>query len=489
MQNSIRVRFAPSPTGYLHVGGARTALYDYLYAKRTQGTFVLRVEDTDQERSTEESLHLQIQDLQWLGLKWDEGPDPKTLKDIGPYGPYRQSQRLEIYHEHIERLLNSGQAFYCFMTDEEHDQLKQQAIDEGQPGQVNSPYRNKPLTDAKKRIQAGEKPVVRFRVPDEAKIYKIQDLVRGEVEFPSTMVGDFVLVRSDGMPVYNFCCVVDDALMKISHVLRAEEHLSNTLRQLMLYEAFDYKIPEFAHVSIILGGDKQKLSKRHGATSIGQYREMGYLPEAMNNFLALLGWSSPSGEEILSMEQMIREFNFDRLNSSPAVFDDVKLKWVNATHLRAFDNKKLWELIQPVLQSANIEVPSDESWTHKALDLFKSYLETLRDAENLFKPLDIKFFEVSEESAETLSWESTPKVIQKWKELITAQEGDFLTVDQFTQMQNQVKDECGVKGKNLFMPIRVAVIGKPHGAELQTLVPLLKKTDLIQRAEKVLEKM
>ncbi|MCB9024704.1 MAG: glutamate--tRNA ligase [Bdellovibrionaceae bacterium] len=489
MNNPVRVRFAPSPTGYLHVGGARTALYDYLYAKKNQGTFVLRVEDTDQERSTEDYLQIQLQALQWLGLNWDEGPDPKTLKDVGPNGPYRQSQRLDIYNQHIEQLLNSGKAFYCFMTDAEHDELKKKAIEQGDPGQINSPYRNKSLNEAKTKIKNGEKPVVRFRVPDELKIYKIHDLVRGEVEFPSNMVGDFVLVRSDGMPVYNFCCVVDDALMKISHVFRAEEHLSNTLRQLMLYEAFDYKTPEFAHVSIILGSDKQKLSKRHGATSVGQFCEMGYLPAAMNNFLALLGWSSPSGEEILSMEQMIREFDLDRLNSSPAVFDDVKLKWVNASHLRALDNKKLWELIQPVLNKAQIHVPQDEDWCNKAMDLFRSYLETLQDAVELFKPLDSNHFVINDEATETLLWESTPQVIAKWKELLLASSEEYLSAEQFSQLQNQVKEQCGVKGKNLFMPIRVAIIGKPHGAELQTLVPLMKKADLIQRAEKVLEKL
>lgn len=489
MQNSIRVRFAPSPTGYLHVGGARTALYDYLYAKKRNGTFVLRIEDTDKERSTEESLRLQIQDLQWLGLNWDEGPDPETLHDSGPHAPYRQSQRLSIYKEHIDMLLQAGQAFYCFMTDEEHDQLKQAAIEQGRPGQVNSPYREQPLHKALERIAAGDKAVVRFRVPEQVKIYKINDLVRGEVEFPSTMVGDFVLVRSDGMPVYNFCCVVDDALMKITHVFRAEEHLSNTLRQLMLYEALAYPIPEFAHVSIILGGDKQKLSKRHGATSIGQYREMGFLPEALNNFLALLGWSSPTGAEILSLTQMIEEFDFERLNSSPAVFDETKLKWVNATHLRALSHQDLWQQVLPFLEKENIQVPQDEEWYSRALDLFRSYLETLQDAVHLFKPLDSQYFAITGEASETLSWETTPAVIQKWRELLLNHSAGYLTAEEFANLQNRVKDECGVKGKNLFMPIRVAVIGKPHGAELQTLVPLLKISDLIARANKVLERL
>ncbi|MCB0390804.1 MAG: glutamate--tRNA ligase [Bdellovibrionales bacterium] len=489
MQNKIRVRFAPSPTGYLHVGGARTALYNYLYARKNHGTFVLRIEDTDQERSTEESLKMQIEDLKWLGLNWDEGPHPENLQDNGEYGPYRQSQRLSIYNEYIEKLLESGKAFYCFMSDEEHEELKNTAIQAGKPGQVNSPYRDKSLAEAKKRIASGEKAVVRFRVPDQEVIYSINDLVRGKVEFPSTMVGDFVLVRSDGMPVYNFCCVIDDALMKITHVFRAEEHLSNTLRQLMIYEAFNFEIPKFAHASLILGADKQKLSKRHGATSVGQYRELGYLPQALNNFLALLGWSSPSGEEILSIEQLTSEFSIERLNSSPAVFDETKLKWVNASHLRALNHADLWQLIEPILKIANINVPESEAWRSQALELFKSYMETLNDSVELFKPLDIQYYEISEEAKETLSWETTKVVIEQWKKLIVQKDSEFLTEEQFLNLQDQVKNDCGVKGKQLFMPIRVAVIGKPHGAELKTLVPLLKTTDLIARANIVLENM
>ncbi|MCB0357673.1 MAG: glutamate--tRNA ligase, partial [Bdellovibrionales bacterium] len=373
--------------------------------------------------------------------------------------------------------------------DEEHEQLRNTAIEKGLPGQIKSPYRDLNLEHAKQRIAAGEKAVVRFRVPDEEKIYSINDLVRGHVEFPSSMVGDFVLVRSDGMPVYNFCCVVDDALMQITHVIRAEEHLSNTLRQLMLYEAFSFPVPKFAHASLILGQDKQKLSKRHGATSVGQYREMGYLPTAMNNFLALLGWSSPSGQEILTMDTLIAEFTVERLNASPAVFDDTKLKWVNASHLRALNHAELWQLIKPFLDNAKISVPQEEEWRNRALELFKSYLETLKDAVELFRPLDSQSFVISPEAEETLSWETTKAVITRWRELISARQVDYLSEEQFNDLQNQVKVDCAVKGKNLFMPIRVAVIGKPHGAELKTLVPLLKTTDLVERAEKVLEKL
>ncbi len=485
MQNPIRVRFAPSPTGYLHVGGARTALYNYLFAKKNQGSFILRVEDTDQERSSEDSLKLQIEDLQWLGLKWDEGPDPVTRTDVGNYGPYRQSQRLDIYKTHIDTLIKQNKAFYCFMTDSELEAIKEKAISEGRPGQVKSPYRDMSFEDAHVRVAKGDKAVVRFKVPDKETIYKIKDLVRGEVEFPTSMIGDFVLVRSDGMPVYNFCCVVDDALMKITHVFRAEEHLSNTLRQLLLYEAFDYPLPEFGHISIILGPDKQKLSKRHGATSVGQYRSQGYIPEATNNFLALLGWSSPSGDEILSMDQMIKEFDSSRLVSSPAVFDEIKFKWMNATHLRSLESWDLWCRLQPFLSDAKLQLSQDKNWIKRTLEVFKSYMETLGDAVSLFTPLDSAKFSIADEAKEVLGWPSTVSVIEEWKSLLKDLKEDYLVEEKFVDLQNQVMKNCSVKGKNLFMPLRVAVIGKPHGAELKLLVPLIPRLELIKRADRV----
>lgn len=483
----IRVRFAPSPTGYLHVGGARTALYCYLFAKKHNGTFILRVEDTDEERSTEESMKIQMGDLQWLGLDWDEGVDPETLKDRGEYGPYRQSQRKEIYQKFARQLLESGQAYYCFMTDEEVEAQREVSKADGGALRVSSPYRTMPLAEAEEKISAGEDAVVRFKVPEEIKTYTIKDHVRGEVSWESDMVGDFVLLRSGGMPVYNFCCVIDDALMKVSHVFRAEDHLNNTLRQMMLYEALEFPIPEFAHMSFILGEDKQKLSKRHGATSVTDFKNNGYSPEAINNFIALLGWSSPEGAEILSMQEMIDQFSLDRLNASPAVFDSTKLKWVNATHLRALPNNELWQKIEPFLNAAGLNLPSEEAWRNRALELLKVKMETYFEAVELFQPLDSSQFALHEEAQEALGWETSKTAIEVWKESVAAFADDYLTEEAFKEIQNNVKKEAGVKGKQLFMPLRVAVIGKPSGADLQTLVQLLPKTDLVARAEKVLQ--
>jgi nondiscriminating glutamyl-tRNA synthetase len=485
---SVRVRFAPSPTGYLHVGGARTALYNYLFAKRHGGKFILRVEDTDEERSTEESMRMQIADLKWLGLAWDEGPDADTLIDVGPHGPYRQSQRKSIYKEHADQLISSGKAYYCFMTDAEIDVQRQQAVKEGRPPQVNSPYRDWPIEKAQERMAKGEKPSVRYKVV-EKKDYVLNDLVRGQVTFPSDMVGDFVMLRSSGMPVYNFCCAIDDALMKITHVFRAEEHLSNTLRQMMLYEAFGYELPQFGHLSIILGSDRQKLSKRHGATSCHEYNLNGYLPEALNNFIALLGWSSPNAQEIISMKEMIEQFSPDRLNASPAVFDETKLSWVNATHLRALPSEELWRRVEPYLLEAGLTLPKDAAWRSRALETFKTSMNNLKDSVELFRYVSEDKMPVGDDAKEILELPTTKAVLEAWKSGVEASVSDFMTEEQFLKLQDSIKDSQGVKGKNLFQPIRVAVIGKPQGTELKMLIPLLHKRTLIARANEVLNRL
>jgi nondiscriminating glutamyl-tRNA synthetase len=487
--SNVRVRFAPSPTGYLHVGGARTALYNYLYAKKNGGKFILRIEDTDEARSTDDSLRGVVDDLVWLSLNWDEGVDPVTLKDLGPKAPYRQSQRQSIYKEIAESLLASGKAYYCFMTEAEIEKQREEAKAAHLHTHINSPYQDWTLAQAKERLATGEKAVVRFKTQQLKKDYIFTDLVRGEVKFPSDMVGDFVLLRSDGMPVYNFCCVVDDHLMEMSHVLRAEEHLPNTLRQLMIYEAMGWKPPQFAHMSLILDDDRQKLSKRKGAVACGQFKTEGYLPLAVLNFIALLGWSHPSGKEILTLEEMINGFDVERLNPAGAVFDRVKLKWMNSQHLRALDNMQIWKLIEPYLSVQNLDLPKDPAWQEKSVGVFKSYLEILSDAVELYRPLSDGAFQIYPESAEALGFESTKTVLQAWTELLRASGKDFLSEEEFLKIQDQVKDKAGVKGKQLFFPIRVAIIGKPQGAELKILVPLIKTSSLVARAEKVLAQL
>ncbi len=484
--SEVRVRFAPSPTGYLHVGGARSALFNRMFARKHQGKFILRIEDTDQARSTEESLKMMVQDLTWLGLTWDEGPHPETLQDMGPYGPYKQSQRQAIYKKVADDLLTSGKAYYCFMTDAEVDSAREKLKAAGEQPHVQSPYESMDPLVALEKLAAGEKAVVRFKTRALKKDYILKDLIRGEVKFPSDMVSDFVLLRSDGMPVYNFCCVVDDHLMKISHVLRAEEHLPNTLRQLMIYEGMGWALPQFGHMSLVLDDDRQKLSKRTGAASCDQFRSDGYLPAAMNNFLALLGWSSPDGKEILTLQEMTNAFSIERLNPSGAVFDRVKLKWMNAQHLRALPNDEIWKLIAKFLQAAGLQLPTDLKWQMQSVETFKSKLEILSDAVGLYTPLDDSKYEIFAESDEALQWETTKPVLLAWKDGVAQHAGDWITEADFLKLQDEVKAKSGQKGKNLFFPIRIAIIGKPHGTELQTLVPLLSKKSIIHRAEKAL---
>lgn len=488
----IRTRFAPSPTGYLHVGGARSALFNLLFAKHNNGKFILRIEDTDQERSTEESLRMMVQDMVWLGLNWDEGVDPVTLKDMGPCAPYRQSQRLDIYKKVADELIKTGKAYYCFMTDEELETERARVKAINQNAHVESPYEAWTLEQAQAELATGKNAVVRFRTKHLRKDYLLPDLIRGEVRFPSDMVGDFVLLRSDGMPVYNFCCVVDDFQMKISHVLRAEEHLPNTLRQLMIYEAMNWPVPQFGHISLVLDDDRQKLSKRKGAVACDQFMKDGYLPEALNNFMALLGWSHPEGKEIFSMDEMIKLFTLDRVNASGAVFDRVKFKWMNAQYLRAQDNQTIWNQIKPHLKAAGIHLPaeaSETSWQMKSVETFKPKLEILTDAIGLYQSLDDSKFEISDDSSEALAWEPTKNVLAAWKRQIETHPSDTFTEADFIAIENTVKTQANAKGKNLFMPIRVAVIGKPHGTEVKLLVPLMSKQSLLTRVNQVLSKL
>ncbi len=483
MSNKIRTRFAPSPTGYLHVGGARTALFSWLFAKHHNGEFVLRIEDTDQERSTDEALQMQLSDLKWLNLDWNEGPEAG-----GEYGPYRQSERLGIYQECVQKLIQEKKAFHCFCKNSDLETKMEALKKAGLPMHYDGTCRKLSQEEVAVRLEGGEKAVIRFHVSQE-KDYVLDDLVRGEVSFPSSMVGDFVILRSDGMPVYNFACAVDDHLMKMTHVFRAEEHLSNSLRQLMIYEAFGWEVPRFGHLSLIMGEDGQKLSKRHGATSCNEYKERGYLPEALTNYLTLLGWSSPSGSEILERELSVKEFDGTRINSSPAIFDEVKLTWMNSVYLRNLSDQELWKRVEPFIAKEKIEIYDDLAWREKSVGVLKTAMETLHDAVDLYRLLSDNLFKVSEKGKETLEWDSSQGVVEKWMDLISKMPNTFMTSEEFEGFQEEIKNSCGVKGKFLFMPIRVAVIGHPQGAEMKQLAPLLKKSSLLDRAEYCLGEM
>jgi len=345
-----RMRFAPSPTGSLHVGGARTALYNWLIARQAQhGKFVLRIEDTDLARSTQESEESMLEDLEWLGLFWDEGPEVG-----GPCGSYRQSERSQIYREAADFLLHEGQAYPCFCTDEELDAKRIAAKMAGTQVSYDGTWRDADSDEIQRLLKANTPHTYRFRTPQH-KVVSVDDKVRGRIEWDvQATIGDFVLLRSNGVPVYNFCVAVDDALMGVTTVVRAEEHLTNTVRQLLVLEALGFEKPMYGHASLILGNDKSKLSKRHGATSCGQFRERGYLPDAMINYLALLGWNDGTSKEIYSRQELIEAFDLSRVTASPAMFDDAKLRWINGQHLRAMPIAELVPLVMDHLTSKGL---------------------------------------------------------------------------------------------------------------------------------------
>jgi glutamyl-tRNA synthetase len=344
----VSSRFAPSPTGSLHVGGARTALFNWLIARQTSGTFIVRVEDTDEARSTRASEDSILRDLRWMGLAWDEGPDVG-----GPYAPYRQSERRDIYQKFAQRLIEEGHAYRCFETDEELSRKKEAMIQQGLRPQYDGTWRHASPAEVQRRLDRGDPYTVRFRVPPGATV-TINDTVRGLVTWDAdSSLGDFVLLRSNGMPVYNFCVAIDDVCMKISHVIRAEEHLTNTLRQVLIFNALGYKHPVYAHCSLILGSDRSKLSKRHGAASLVQFANAGFLPSAMMNYLANLGWNDGGTKEIYSPNELIQSFSMDRIVKSPAVFDMDRLRWINSQHLRSLDHSSL----KPIALNALLSDP------------------------------------------------------------------------------------------------------------------------------------
>src|SRR5579864_5324675 len=371
----VRVRFAPSPTGQLHIGNVRTALFNWLFARQKRGVFVLRIEDTDVERSEARYEAQLLEDLKWLGLDWDEGPDVG-----GPYPPYRQSDRMDIYRENAERLLREHKAYYCFCSAEELEREREAAMAEQRQPIYSGKCRRLDRAEAERRVAAGEPAAIRLKIPEHP--IRFHDIVRGEVEFSNEVVSEPIIVRSSGMPVYNYVVVIDDAAMKITHVIRGDDHLSNTPKQVALYEALGLAVPEFAHLSTILGPDRERLSKRHGATSVANFRDMGILPEALMNYLALLGWAPSGGDrEIFPKDELIKEFALERVTPSPAIFDTEKLHWLNRHYIKQAAPERIHAMASAIFQRANLlpENPSPEisRWFSGVLALLAPYVDKL----------------------------------------------------------------------------------------------------------------
>ena len=478
--SKIRVRYAPSPTGHLHIGNARTALFNYLFARHNDGDFIIRIEDTDQKRNITDGEKSQLENLAWLGIDWDESPEKP-----GEYGPYRQSERNEIYQPLIDQLLASNLAYKCYCTEEELEAEREAQRARGEmPHYSGKCAHLTPEEQAQKEAQ-GLKPVVRFRVPRDT-TYTFDDLVKGEISFESDNVGgDFVIQKKDGIPTYNFAVVVDDHLMKITHVLRGDDHIANTPKQLMIYDAFGWKRPLFGHMTLIINSETgKKLSKRDESILqfIEQYRELGYLPEAMFNFIALLGWSPVGEEEIFSQKELIEIFDTHRLSKSPAAFDQKKLEWVNNHYIKEMDLKKLTELCLPYLIKAGRveDNPNAEkiAWVEKVVSLYQpqmSYAAEIVAISDLFFEEELQ---LDAAAKEVLAGETVPTVLKTFK----TQLENLTTVDAASVLQaiKAVQKETGVKGKNLWMPIRVAVSGVTHGPELPETIEILGKAKALK---------
>jgi len=481
----MRTRFAPSPTGSLHVGGARTALFSWLKAKQEGGKFVLRVEDTDTARSTRASEQEVLQDLAWLGLEWDEGPIIGEERHIGDKGPYRQSERMEqgIYQELAEQLMAAGHAYRCFCTQEELDAKRAKAEAEGGNPQYDGTWRDADPAEVQKRLDAGEPYTVRFRCAEGAKV-AIEDAVRGKVEWDvAATVGDFILLRSGGMPVYNFCVAVDDATMDVSTVVRAEEHLTNTVRQVLILEALGYRVPRYAHLSLVLGEDRSKLSKRHGATSVDQFRKEGFLPDAMINYLCLLGWNDGTDQDIYTKEELIKAFSLSRVTKSPAVFDMKKLRWVNGQHLRALPEEKLTALITEQFREAGVlgaeaTAEAAAAFSGATARMVAEKVELVNDAEALTRdalayPLRATLAAEPKLAADLAEVAATIVAMHQAGELPPCTADAAECGKSFKAWSKAVGQVLGRKGKGLFMPLRVALTGRSSGPEIPAQLQVL----------------
>lgn len=484
MSSQIRVRYAPSPTGHLHIGGARTALFNYLFAKRHGGKFIIRIEDTDQKRHVEDAETSQLDNLKWLGITWDESVDIG-----GEYGPYRCTDRLHIYKPYAEQLIEKGYAYRCFCTEEELEAEREEQRARGETPQYSGKCRHLTHDQIEERLQQGVPYTIRFHVPKGREIV-VEDLIRGTVRFDTDGIGDFVIVKRDGIPTYNFAVTVDDALMKITHVIRGEEHLTNTPRQMLIYEALGFEMPRFGHLPLILNQDRQKMSKRDESIVqfIEQYRELGYLPEGIINFIALLGWSPEGEEEIFYLEQLEELFDIERVQKSPAVFDTDKLAYMNNVHMKQASVERIVPLCIPHLQRAGyIPEKIDDSlyeWLTRLVSLYKDQMHYAAEIVEKAALFFNHHVEYDDEAKEILSGEQVPAVLKSFQQKIEG--SSEYSPELIKAWLKEVQKETGAKGKLLFMPVRVVVTGQSHGPDLEHTLYLLGKDTVLRRIQNYL---
>lgn len=471
----IRVRFAPSPTGFLHVGGARTALFNWLFARKNKGKFILRIEDTDLKRSTTESRESILESMRWLGLDWDEGPDIG-----GPYGPYVQSERLEIYKRYAEKLEKEGLAYKCFCTDEELKAEREKQLNEGKAPRYSGKCRYLTQAQIEKNLTEGRPYVIRLKVDDRDIV--INDLIKGTVRFQAGYVYDFILLKSDGTPTYNFGVVIDDALMQINYVIRGDDHLSNTPRQIMIYEALNFKKPLFAHIPMIHGPDNTRLSKRHGATAIEYFRDKGYLPEAMINFLALLGWAPKDGKEILTMDELIDRFDLRDVSRSAAIFNYEKLNWMNGLYIRNLEDAELLEHLRPFINKEYLAYGEKLELAVKAVKDHLTVLSDINEQLKLFFDDDIS---IEPDAAKFLKEQAD--IARIIANRFLALDREFVDENEYRNFMKGISKETGAKGKFLFMPLRILMTGKMHGPPLFSIIQVLGLERLKNRIARVME--
>ena len=483
MSTDVRVRVAPSPTGYLHLGLARTALFNWLFAKHHNGTFVLRVDDTDVERSTEESLENILKSFRWLGITFDEG-----VGIGGDYGPYKQSERLEIYHEYTEKLLETGGAYYCYCTKEELDKEREQAREQRKAYIYSGKCRNLTADEREKHEAEGRKPSIRLKVP--GKVITVHDLVKGNVDFQTVLIGDFIIVRPSGMPMYNFASAIDDMTMKTSHIIRADEHLANTPKQILIYEALKCPLPEFAHVPLVMGKKGEKLSKRHGATSAEEYRKQGYLPEAMINYLVRLGWSYDDQEEVFTIDELIEKFTLDRVGTSSGIFDQQKLLWLNGEYIAKMDIDARTKAVIPFLQEAGLigeDVPPEKyEWIKAIVTAIGDRLKTLTQIIDYAGAFFVDELEYDEKAVQKrLRQDYVPQMLEDLKGIFQATEP--FDEAKLEEVIRDYSEKTGLSGSKIIHPLRVALTGKPVGPGIFETVVLVGRERAIQRLDKGVE--
>lgn len=476
MNKKIRVRFPPSPTGNLHIGNARTALFNYLFCRHHEGTFVFRIEDTDFARSTEAFMQNEIDAMNWLQIRWDEG-----IQVGGAYAPYKQSERLPIYQRYIDQLLQEGKAYRCFCTPEQIEQDRQASVGGEIVGKYSGRCRYLSSNETEDNLKKQIPFVIRYRLPENVQQITIHDLIRGKMTFSSDQLDDFVLVRSDGIPTYNYAVTIDDATMEITHVIRGEDHLfGNTPRQILLYRDLHFQIPEFAHLPMILGSDKTKLSKRHGAFAVTDYKDMGFLPDAMVNYMALLGWSPKSNEEVFSMEEMIERFDLSHVNISPAVFDYEKLKWFNQQHMKRKSTHFLVEVAKPFIEQNTLA----RKWTGSHADMLENILEALR--KYLVTLQDFPAYLEKYQQVAKLDLNAFLSQLQPSLFLLEAfQKGvDSLSewnTDMISNLIQMIGKNLQIKGKNLYHPLRLAVTNEEQGPDLPVIMLIMGKKAVLER--------